>query len=65
MLLFETPFATSESVIDALNTPQAKYSWVPEAIYFVASDWVGKSIPALSGVTDDAIYRAHGSDSQG
>jgi formate dehydrogenase len=54
------PFATPESVIHALNTPHDQYPWVQKAINFVASDWAEKSIPALSGVTDYATYRAHG-----
>jgi NADH:ubiquinone oxidoreductase subunit F (NADH-binding)/NADH:ubiquinone oxidoreductase subunit E len=54
------PFATPESVIDALNMPQAQYPKRKNAINFEASDWAGKSIPALSGVTDYATYRAHG-----
>jgi formate dehydrogenase len=54
------PFATPESVIDALNMPQAQYPKRQDAINFEASDWAEKSIPALSGVTDYATYRAHG-----
>ena len=54
------PWATPESVIDAINMPQAQYPQRQEAINFIVSDWVGKSIPALSGVTDYATYRAHG-----
>ncbi|MDO9218422.1 MAG: NAD(P)H-dependent oxidoreductase subunit E, partial [Lacisediminimonas sp.] len=54
------PFATPGSVIQALNRPQAEYPKRQDAINFEASDWAGKSIPALSGVTDYATYRAHG-----
>ncbi|MDO8717399.1 MAG: NAD(P)H-dependent oxidoreductase subunit E [Polaromonas sp.] len=54
------PFATPESVIDAINTPKAQYAQRQNAINFEASDWAEKSIPELSGATDYATYRAHG-----
>ena len=54
------PFATPESVIDELNSASAHYPRVQDAINFVASDWVEKSIPELPGHTDYATYRAHG-----
>jgi len=54
------PFATLESVVYASNSAFAHVPQVQRAINFVASDWAEKSIPALSGVTDYAIYRAHG-----
>lgn len=54
------PLATPESVIYASNRPLAQYPRVQAAINFVASDWAEKSIPALSGHTDYATYRAHG-----
>ncbi|MEO7401040.1 MAG: NAD(P)H-dependent oxidoreductase subunit E, partial [Polaromonas sp.] len=54
------PFATPESVIDALNRPLAQSTRSYEAINFVAPDWAEKSIPELPGCTDYATYRAHG-----
>ena len=54
------PFATPESVVYASNNAFAHYPIAQAAINFVAADWAEKSIPALSGTTDYATYRAHG-----
>ena len=54
------PFATPESVVYASNSAFAHYPIAQAAINFVAADWAEKSIPALSGTTDYATYRAHG-----
>jgi NADH:ubiquinone oxidoreductase subunit E len=54
------PFATPESVIYASNSASAQYPRAQAAINFVVSGWVEKSIPALSGHTGYATYRAHG-----
>ena len=54
------PFATLESIIYAQNNAFAHVPQAYTAINFIASDWAEKSIPALSGVTDYATYRAHG-----
>ena len=54
------PFATLESIIYAQNNAFAHVPQAYTAINFIASDWAEKSIPALSGVTDYATYRALG-----
>ena len=61
-VVHQTPvsFATLESIIHAQNNAFAHVPQAYQAINFIASDWVEKSIPALSGVTDYATYRAHG-----
>jgi len=54
------PLATPERIVQASNASPAHVLPVLPASNFIASDWAGKSIPALSGVTDHATYRAHG-----
>ena len=59
------PFATPEAVISALNSATAHTKPAGEAINFVVSDFVEKSIPGeIGGVepahTDYALYRANG-----
>ena len=59
------PFATSEAVISVLNSATAHTKPAGEAINFVVSDFVEKSIPGeIGGVepahTDYALYRANG-----
>ena len=59
------PFATPEAVISVLNSATAHTKTAGEAINFVVSDFVEKSIPGeIGGVepahTDYALYRANG-----
>ncbi len=54
------PFATPESVVHASNSALSHAPRAQSAINFVVADWAEKSIPALSGITDYATYRAHG-----
>ena len=54
------PFATPESVVYASSSAFAHIPPAQAAINFVVANWVEKSIPALSGHTDYATYRAHG-----
>ena len=54
------PFATVESVVYASNSAFADIPPGHTATNFIVSDWTEKSIPALSGVTDYATYRANG-----
>ena len=54
------PCATPESVVFALNSAFAQYPRAQAAINFAVSDWAEKSIPAVSGITGYATYRAHG-----
>ena len=54
------PFATVESVVYASNNAFPHIPLRHTATNFIVFDWTEKSIPALSGVTDYATYRAHG-----
>ncbi|NMM87692.1 NADH-quinone oxidoreductase subunit F [Rhodococcus sp. SRB_17] len=54
------PHATPASVVQASKVAPAIVQQAQAAIPFVASDWAEKSIPALSGHTGYASYRAHG-----